>query len=164
MKINKQAVLDKIEAHYQRAAAELHEKQLKQQKRWDTWRATQAGKSGAFAVVLQDLADRVDAGEFITEADVQRAIKDLAHDRAIPYSERRVRSDWYEYPRTRPDVEPVETILSRYRQSGRFADLIGVLENMVGDEVAVSSLQKLGVLDTEDARLIFAANKTAVSA
>jgi hypothetical protein len=161
MRINKQAVLDKIDAHYQQVAAAEHDKQASQQLRWDQWRAEQANQSHNLAAALRELAERVDEGQMVDKRAIADAVEDVVHDRRVPYEQRRDRGDWYEYPQTRPEVVPVETILDGLRARGRFTDLLGVLTNMVGDDVAVSSLQKLGVLDATDARLLFAASKSA---
>lgn len=162
MRINKQAVLDMIEAYYQSIAQSAHDKQVRQQEAWDEWHAEQMAKSPALAAKLRALAVQVEAGEFRTRYGIENAVKDLVHDRSVPYNYRPRRGgdlDWSEYPKDRPEVVPIADLLERYRVGGRFTDLLGVLNNMVGDDVAVSALQKLGVLDAEDARLIFKATR-----
>jgi hypothetical protein len=162
MRINKQAVLDKIEAHYQSVAQADHDQQVRRQQRWDEWSAEQTAKSPQLASALRQLAVKVEDGLFITKYGITKVVDELAHDRTVPYSERNRHGgdlDWSEFPVERPEVTPVAELLERYRAGGRFTDLLGVLDNMVGDDVAVSALQKLGVLDAADARLIFKATR-----
>lgn len=171
MKINKQAVLDKINAYYDDVAQRILARETKRQERWDQWYDQQVDRTGGLARVLHDLARRVENGEMLTRDEIAQAVADLAYNREIPYAERSRRQQpeplfgslGY-FPVDRPTVRSLEEIAADVRAHGRFTDLLGVLENMVGDEVAVSSLQKLGVLDAEDARLLFKASRQPVSA
>lgn len=170
MQLNKAELLAKIDAYYVEEARRRIRRYEAQRELWSEWQVERLKCKTAQEDVLwtlyQELRGRPDtfgAGGY-TEKVLEKALKPY-YDTQQPsydtnpgsfYNRARVLFNSTTIPKDEPELILEENVLEGLRGNGRFSPLKAMLENAVADKtVSVSALTRLGVLSTEDARILW---------
>lgn len=164
MQLNKAALLAKIDEYYVETARNRASRIGNIQAIWDEWEAIQRDKrpvqNQALVEMMADLKDKTIP---FTKYEIEERLSGTFYQKEPSYrSDHDQRMDKATgttvWPTQRPKDASEEDILAGLRANGRFAPLKEILEQGIDDEtVSISALQRLGILNSADARILWGA-------